>query len=120
MDEKGQQVASPVPQQPVENEPSTPSSKVIYIGIAIFFIAIVGMGAFILMHHTPSVAIPALQKSNYQAQNQTPTLAPVTAANADQSLNTTDANMQQSLNQVTTDLNDLNSVDTTQDNPNNL
>lgn len=122
---------NPGPMEPQQNLPAQkPTPPVsIYAGIAVFALLIIGMISYILFgKNTPKriVSIPNNQQMSGSAQNNstvptaTPGITPVTASNADQTLNNTDASMQQSLTQMNTDLNDLNNVDTTQDNPNNL
>lgn len=85
--------------------------------IAVVLIAVAVAGYMVLGQSKSSKSA-----SLYQAQtpNQTPAPTPVTAANADKTLDTTNSSIQQSINQLDTDLNGLNSVDKTQDNQNNL
>jgi len=119
---------NPVTPQQTSNEQNSSSSILAYLGIAVFVILILVMGGYILFsrNKTQNNAITTNQQSQKTAQNKimspapTNAIAPVTAANSDQTLSNTDTNMQQSFDQMNTDLNDLNNVDTTQDNPNNL
>lgn len=112
---------------------TSPKGKLI-IG-SVVGILILGMVIYIFSgnKHVPATqsltqAIPSTQT---QAVTVAPTasspkaqptiiISPVTTANADQTLNTTDSTMQQSINQANTDLNDLNSIDSTQDTTNGL
>ncbi len=108
------------------------SNKTLYLSGAVMAILLIGMVVYILLPHKKAVTV-----SNQQinAVTQTPLakgtpvsptiqptigITPVTAGNADQQLNDTANSIGQSLTQVNTDLNSLNSIDTTQDSANNL
>lgn len=116
--------------QPEASAPKNSTNYLMYAGLFIFIILILGMGGYILFTKSNKQNSMSALNNNQPYQNNVkntpisnvPTIGvtPVTSANADQTLNSTNINMQNSINQANTDLNDLNNVDSTQDDPNNL
>lgn len=116
------QYASPSVNQESSNGASS-SPMLLYGGIGIFIVILILLGGYILFTHIKAKPTSMMQAIPNQQQAQsmpTPVISPVTASNADQTLSNTDTSMQQTTDQMNTDLNSLNSVDTSQDNPNNL
>lgn len=118
---------TPTTQPVAEVKPST--SLTPYIIGAVAGIAVIAMLVFIILPRSKSVGKNTLTQNKLPAAGitnnptvtaQSPTIAPVTVSNADQTLTNTTTNIQQSIDQVNKDINSVSSIDTTQDNPNNL
>ncbi len=104
------------------------SSWLLYVVIAIALLILVGGGAWVLLTRT------ANPQANQSAQvipttapisptvmpSPTPVISPITPQNADQSLNNTETNIDQSLQQATTDMNSMDQINSSQDNPNSV
>lgn len=118
-------------EQPVVNVTPTPADQIpqkkssslfLLLGLIGIVLAAVAVAGYMVLGQSKSSKNAQL----YQAQNpnsatnQTPTATPVTASNADKTLDATNSSIQQSINQLDTDLNGLNSIDKTQDNLNSL
>ncbi len=70
---------------------------------------------------TNSALKPVVPAINPTSQTQSsPAAQIVTEANIDQTLDNTDKTMQKSINQATSDLNDVSKIDSTQDSTNGL
>lgn len=127
---------SPNPTQPLgvpgfagsAQTPSSPSKKSnlvpVVIIIVVLLLLLIG-GAFVVMHKTAPAPQPAANKTSMIVKPTstalpTPIITPVTAANVDSTLNNTDSSVQKAVTQANTDLNSINSIDTTQDSTNNL
>lgn len=102
-------------------------SKSMYIVIgAILVILVIGGGLlFITSHHAAPVQPMMAQKTPpTQAPAitgvPTPVISPVTAQNVDQTLSNTDSKMQQAVNQANSDLNNISTINASQDSTSGL
>lgn len=110
------------------SEPKSHSSMLLYSGIAFIVIVLLSVGGNLLFAHHKSqttLTIPAQQtiqqvQNTTQSLSPTPVISPVTSANVDKTLDNTDTTMQQSMNQVTSDLKDINNINASQDNTSGL
>lgn len=120
--------SSPIP-TPVSS-PTTPptkhgSSKMMIIAIIIIVLLLIGAGAFFFMHKQApqqmnSMPQPTMQPKPTTSAQIVPTISPVTSANVDQTLNNADTKMQQVVSQANSDINSVNSINTSQDSTNGL
>ncbi|HWY78871.1 MAG TPA: hypothetical protein VNW29_00780 [Candidatus Sulfotelmatobacter sp.] len=120
---------SPVTNIPAQTAPSdgaTPKSgksKSIYIIFGIILLIIIAAGFFYFTKHTNkpfTMKQPAVQTTPIASKQIAPTITPVTAGNVDQTLNNSDASMQQAVSQANTDLTSVNSINLSQDSTNGL
>jgi len=120
--------ASPILKSEQINYPSHSSkNKSLIIGAIVIIVLILGgLGYFIMGQKKPQptmaikTTIKKVLPTSTPTLTPTPTVPPVTEANAQQTLTNTDGSIQQSLDQVNTDMNSLNTVNSSQDNPNSL
>ncbi len=61
-----------------------------------------------------------VSQQNTQTLSPSPQITPVTPVNADQTLNNSDATMQQAINQANSDLNSISNIDQSQDSTSGL
>lgn len=128
MDATTIQPSNPAPTPPLQPEIQSKSQgmKSVYLIIALIVVIILGVGGYLLLSNSKTsktisqVKPNEIQTTPTPSTQPTPVISPVTSANADQTLNNTDTNIQQSVNQANSDLNGLNSIDQSQDNTNNL
>lgn len=127
------QVPSPLqtPAQPVvppASQPTMPSpvkaknSAMLYVAIAVVICIIVAFAVFLVLPSSRNYnqSIKPLQQTTSpmptsSSRTNQPTIAPMTTENEDQTLGETDVKIQQTMDQVDTDMSDLNKVDQSQD-----
>lgn len=122
------QLAQEPPQMITETKTSGSfSSKKVSIVIGVILVIFIAAGSYTLLHRSTRTqstgttqALPTQKNEPTSLTKQTPVISPVTSSTVDQTLNNTDTTMQNSINQANTDLNQINSVDTSQDNTNGL
>jgi len=124
----------PQNQPPQEQLPKQSSSKWLYGSLALLVIVGLPLTVLSLTHQTnsrqhaagmaptipPLLLQPSTSPTSSAAMQPIPVLSPVTSSNVDQTLNTTDTTMQQSIDQANNDLNQVNSINPAQDNTNGL
>ncbi len=119
----------PEPQSTQNLESSIPvssaqgSNKIyLLIGLLVGLIAIIVGYSLINKNTAPSYqTTKQIQVSTTpQPTITTPAISPVTPSNADQTLNSTQTNIQQSMDQADTDLKQMDSINSSSDNPSNL
>lgn len=109
------------PPQPIatpEVHASNPSSKMVYIilGVLVLIVVVGAAGLFLLYKKAPIAYTPSqVAGSPTPSYSPSPVASPVTPSNVDQTLNTTDGAIQSSVNQANTDLNQVNSTNSSQD-----
>lgn len=109
------------PSEPIKST-SKSSSKLVYAILIIILLILIAVAGYLIMMRKS--AAPANTKQNPGTVTTptfpptSPTTAPVSSGNVDQTLSTTDTSMQESINQANTDLIQVNSINTTQDNAN--
>jgi len=102
-------------------QPPQKKSKAMLFMMIIILLIIIAAGAYFFYmkagSHSLSYTQGAMVKKTTMIPVSKPTthITPITPANVDQTLNTTDATMQQAMNQADADLNSVNQIDTTQD-----
>lgn len=97
----------------------------IFLGLFLLLAILLGGYYFLTKLNVPpypSLGLPAQQgTSPGLSQSETsPTPLPLTAQNVDSTLNQTNQEVDQDATQLDKDLNSLNQIDTSQDNPSNL
>ncbi len=118
-------VAKPSPSMPAH---SNRSSWLLYVVIAIALLILVGGGAWVLLtkntnpqaNQSAHVIPTAVLVTPTIIPSPTPVISPITPQNADQSLSNTENNIDQSLQQATQDMNSMNQINSSQDNPNSV
>ncbi len=109
-----------------ENQSKPGHKKFIFLGIGIIVLILILAGGYVLFKNKKSeismtpqpTAVPPV--SVFPTVITSPTPAPITSSNVDQTLNNTDTTMQQTINQTDTDLNSINNIDKSQDSTNGL
>jgi len=95
-----------------------------YIVSTIIIVFLVGACAFFFItKQTPKKNPTLAQQPTTQtipSTPATPVVSPVTASNVDQTLNNTDATMQQTINQANDNLTSVSTIDTSQDSTSGL
>ncbi len=99
----------------------TKSSFGLIFGLSILVIVVLA-GLYLLRPKGPDQS-QSQNKTTTTTMTQSapqPGVNPVTSANVEQTLNNTDTQMQQSINQANSDLQEINNIDKTQDSTNGL
>lgn len=117
---------------PSSSKPSAGSSmKWVYGSLAVLLIVGLSFTVLTLMQKTNMHQNAMGIKQRLQTLGQptviptsviqpTPVISPITSSNVDQTLNTTDSTVQQSIDQANSDLDKVNNIDQTQDSTNGL
>ncbi|SRR6266568_1352806 len=114
---------------PIATPPQTkgkPKGLIVVVVVILLFIIIAGAYFFMTKQNTPK-PIAMTQPSKQVTPTlisptnvPTPIISPVTTGNVDQTINTSDATVQQASNQATTDVNSVSTINSSQDSTNGL
>ena len=114
---------------PIATPPKTkgkPKGMIVIVVVILLFIIIAGAYFFMTKQNNPkpmAMTQPAKQVTPTPippTNVPTPVISPVTTGNVDQTLNNSDATVQQASNQATTDVNSVSKINSTQDSTNGL